>query len=119
LIIVSGEADEAQVARLKREWKDRPVLFAKNLPLPQLAGILERSIFVGHDSGISHLAAAAGAQCILLFGPTDPGVWAPLNEKVQVIRATSGRMDDVDLTTVTRAAMAELSKHQVPQLSLE
>lgn len=49
----------------------------KNLPLPHLAGVLEHSIFIGHDSGISHLAAAARANCILLFGPTDPNVWAP------------------------------------------
>ncbi len=86
-LIVSGEADETQRARLESEWKDRDVRFAKNLPLPHLAAVLEDSIFVGHDSGISHLAAAAGAKCILLFGPTDPDVWAPMNENVEVIRA--------------------------------
>jgi heptosyltransferase-2 len=105
IVIVSGEADEAQTARLEREWQDRHVLFAKNLPLPQLAAVLERSDFVGHDSGISHLAAAAGARCVLLFGPTDPAVWAPLNENVQIIRAPTGRMEDADLATVAQALM--------------
>ena len=55
--------------------------FARNLPLPQLAALLEHSIFVGHDSGISHLAAAVGANCILLFGPTNPDIWAPKNDE--------------------------------------
>ncbi len=72
LLVISGEADEAQTDQLEREWKNRNVRFARNLPLPSLAAVLGRSIFIGHDSGISHLAAAAGANCILLFGPTDP-----------------------------------------------
>jgi len=35
------------------------------------------SVYIGNDSGISHLAAACGAPVIALFGPTDPRVWAP------------------------------------------
>jgi ADP-heptose:LPS heptosyltransferase len=34
-------------------------------------------LFVGNDSGITHLAAAVGAPTLALFGPTDPAVWAP------------------------------------------
>jgi heptosyltransferase III len=104
-VVVTGEADASQTTRLEREWKDRDVLFAQNLPLPHLAAVLERTVFVGHDSGISHLAAAAGADCVLLFAPTDPEIWAPLNEKVQIIRAPSGRMEDVDLAQVAQALM--------------
>jgi len=87
LVVVSGEADAQQTARLRSLWKDKPVRFAANLPLPHLAAILEHSIFVGHDSGISHLAAAARARCVLLFGPTDPAIWAPANQKVRIVRA--------------------------------
>ncbi len=105
LIVVSGEADEERIAKLKCEWKDRHVRFAENLALPKLGALLERTVFLGHDSGISHLAAAAGARCVLLFGPTDPEVWAPLSENVQIIRAASGRMEDVDLATVAQALM--------------
>jgi heptosyltransferase-3 len=108
-LIVSGEADEIQCARLESEWKDRDVRFAKNLPLPHLAAVLENSIFVGHDSGISHLAAAAGAKCILLFGPTDPDVWAPMNQNVEVIRAVSGKLSDLGIIEVEAAVAAALS----------
>jgi heptosyltransferase-2 len=108
-LIVSGEADESQCARLESEWRDPDVRFAKTLPLPHLAAVLENSIFVGHDSGISHLAAAAGAKCILLFGPTDPDVWAPMNENVQVIRAASGKLGDLGIIEVEAAVAAALS----------
>jgi len=86
-------------------WKGQDVRFAKNLPLPHLAGVLEHSIFIGHDSGISHLAAAAGASCILLFGPTDPNVWAPRNENMQIVAAESGRLNDLG-TAPVRAALS-------------
>src|SRR4029450_4835590 len=94
IVVVSGEADKAQTAQLEYDWKDRDFRFAKNLPLPHLAAVLEHTLFVGHDSGISHLAAAAGASCILLFGPTDPNVWAPRNENARVLRQQSGRLND-------------------------
>jgi heptosyltransferase-3 len=103
LVVISGEADEAQTDQLEREWKNRDVRFARNLPLPRLAAVLERSIFIGHDSGISHLAAAAGANCILLFGPTDPDIWAPRNDNVRVLRPSGGRLIDLKTRTVEEA----------------
>jgi heptosyltransferase-2 len=108
LVVISGEADKAQTEQLEREWKNRDVRFAKNLSLPQLAAVLQRSIFMGHDSGISHLAAAAGANCILLFGPTNPDVWAPRNQNVKVLRAESGNVSDVEIGPVEAALAAAL-----------
>jgi len=91
--LVTGEADDERLRLLETAWEGKPILFAKNLPLPHLAALFETSIFIGHDSGISHLAAAAGAPCILLFGPTDPAVWAPANENVTVLRAPDRNLD--------------------------
>ncbi len=106
LIVVSGEADTAETAQLEDAWRNPNVRFAKNLPLPHLAAVLEHSIFIGHDSGISHLAAAAGANCILLFGPTNPNLWAPRNQNVQVIRPRSGKIGDLEVAVV-RAALTQ------------
>jgi len=39
--------------------------------------IKSSSLFIGNDSGISHLAAFCGTKSILCFGPTDPKIWAP------------------------------------------
>ena len=111
LLVISGEADEAQTDRLEREWKNRGVRFVRNLPLPRLAAVLERSVFIGHDSGISHLAAAAGANCILLFGPTNPDVWAPPNDNVRVLKAPSGQLSDLGVDFV-RETLTELCRSQ-------
>jgi heptosyltransferase-3 len=103
LLIIAGEADEERVRALESAWISKPVRFVKNPPLPQLAALLEGSFFIGHDSGISHIAAAAGARCILLFGWTDPAIWAPANENVTVLRAPEGKMRLLDVETVIAA----------------
>jgi heptosyltransferase-3 len=103
LLIIAGEADEKRVRVLESAWISKPVRFVKNSPLPQLAALLEGRFFIGHDSGISHIAAAAGARCILLFGWTDPAIWAPANENVTVLRAPEGKMRLLDFETVIAA----------------
>ena len=45
-------------------------------------------VFIGNDSGIAHLAAAAGTPVVALFGPTDPRVWAPRGDRVRVVART-------------------------------
>jgi heptosyltransferase III len=104
ILVVSGEADATRTGRLKSIWSDPRVRFAESLALPNLAAVLEHATFVGHDSGISHLAAAAGANCLLLFGPTNPAVWAPQGENVSVIRASDGHLRSISVGQV-RSAM--------------
>src|SRR4051812_42746141 len=43
-------------------------------------------LYIGNDSGITHLAAAVGTPVLALFGPTDPAVWAPRGANVRVAR---------------------------------
>ena len=108
LLVVSGEADEAQALGFRSLNADPRVRFAHNLPLPQLAAILGKTIFLGHDSGISHLAAAAGANCLLLFGPTDPAIWAPMNQNVEVMRAPDSDLSSLSLDKVLSALRAKI-----------
>lgn len=61
--------------------------------LYKLACLLASSrIYIGNDSGITHLAAAAGARVIAIFGPTDPIVWAPRGERVAVVSGALGAL---------------------------
>ena len=41
-------------------------------------------LYVGNDSGITHLAAAVATPTLALFGPTDPKVWAPRGAHVRI-----------------------------------
>lgn len=49
-----------------------------NRPLSDLVTLLGQStLYIGNDSGITHLAAISGCAVIALFGPSDPVVWSP------------------------------------------
>ena len=62
-------------------------LVASGLSLSRAAALLDRSaVYLGNDSGISHLAAALGIRTVALFGPTDPIRWAPRGQRVTVLR---------------------------------
>jgi heptosyltransferase III len=59
-------------------------------------------LYIGNDSGITHLAAATGCRTLALFGPTDPAVWAPRGPNVKVLRASP--LADLSVESVLLAA---------------
>lgn len=87
LLVVHGEADDAAVAALTRLTAPRQALTARGLKLVELAAVLERcALFVGNDSGVTHLAAAVGAPTVAMFGPASSAIWEPRGERVRVVR---------------------------------
>lgn len=55
--------------------------------LYELACWLARArLYIGNDSGITHLAAAVGTPVLALFGPTDPAVWGPRGRNVRIAK---------------------------------
>ena len=61
--------------------------------------------YIGNDSGVTHLAAAAGARVLALFGPTDPAIWAPRGSHVRVI-STPGPGEPMTSITVQEVLAA-------------
>jgi hypothetical protein len=85
LLIIEGDADEEPVREMLGYMKHRPAILHEE-DLQVVARVLSRAaVYVGNDSGISHLAAAAGALTIALFGPTDPRNWAPRGRSVHIL----------------------------------
>jgi heptosyltransferase-2 len=85
------------------------VQLAHNLSLPELAAALARCrLFLGHDSGVSHLAAALGTPCVLLFGPTDPAMWAPPGDHVRDLRH-GATLDTISVDEVLAAVAGNQS----------
>jgi predicted lipopolysaccharide heptosyltransferase III len=86
-IILTGSPNEAKVLRKVSSSSSVPVVILDNLSVRQLAGLLERaSLFIGNDSGPTHLAAALQVPLVAIFGSSDSQVWRPwkaANELVQ------------------------------------
>ncbi len=86
---LAGPAEVPWLPYLKGIAESQGHALLSGLPLRQVARVLARSrLYIGGDSGITHLAVSAKArQVIALFGPTDPGVWAPFGGQVTVVTA--------------------------------
>ena len=85
-LLVAGPAEAGLEA-------PRGAILAREWPLRVLGAALARAgLFLGNDSGVSHLAAAAGAPTLALFGPTDPALWAPVGPRVTTLRAPGGSL---------------------------
>lgn len=85
-VILEGPADREPVERLMQSCVSSPIVL-KGLDLLTLAGVLaQASLFVGQDSGVTHLAGLMGVRTVALFGPTDPARWAPSGPKVTVLQ---------------------------------
>ena len=83
IVLVRGPAEAGNTMR-----SQSGVVVVDGISLPQVAALLaDRTIYLGNDSGISHLAGAVGAYAVVLFGPSDPGTWAPRGARVHVVHA--------------------------------
>jgi ADP-heptose:LPS heptosyltransferase len=105
-IWIIGPAEEENIKLIKSNFPSSPVL---NLySLPKVAAVLSFShLYLGCDTGISHLAAAVGARVLALFGPTNPQVWCPRGQRVWIIKADEmfkmqdDEVKDIILTYIT------------------
>jgi len=94
----------------------RGAVDARQWPLRVLGAVLARAgLFLGNDSGVAHLAAAAGAPTLVLYGPTDPALWAPVGPAVVTLRAPGGAVADLHLDEVRNAALALRSAGSGPR----
>ena len=91
LLLIGGEAEGERLQRLAAALPPARTRVAQSLPLTELAGLLQGcSAFIGHDSGISHLAAALGLPGLLLWGESVEEVWRPPSQKMTVVRHPGG-----------------------------
>ena len=83
-LVVYGPAEEERFGDAIH-WDG--AIHVRGLCLGKVAALLSRSdLYLGNDSGLTHLAAALGIEAIALFGPTDTVQWAPRGKSVTVAR---------------------------------
>jgi heptosyltransferase-3 len=91
LLLVGGEAEGERLQRLAAKLPSERSQIARSLPLADLAVRLQSGVgFIGHDSGISHLAAALGLSCVVLWASTTEAIWRPQGRRVVVLRDAAG-----------------------------
>lgn len=108
IVLITGEAEaERGLLPTLQNISHSNLTFESwhQIPLPDLVPRLQSlahsgTRFLGHDSGISHLAAACGLPCTLLFGPTDPTLWAPQNPNITLLTSPTENLTDLPPQTL-------------------
>jgi lipopolysaccharide export system permease protein len=95
--LFGGPGDEARTAAVAGRIKTAEVIdLAGRLGILETGACLARArLFVGNDSGLMHMAAAAGTPTLGLFGPTDEAVYGPWGDHAASVRA-GGPADEAE-----------------------
>ena len=83
IVVVGTSGDDTP--ELLRHLKSPALDLTGKTTVPQLAGVLSQcNLYLGSDSGVTHLAAASGTPTVAVFGPTNDRAYRPLGKSVVV-----------------------------------
>jgi ADP-heptose:LPS heptosyltransferase len=103
-IITSGPMDAGPVGEMVGALRTGHELI-ENQPIRDVASAIRYAdLVVCNDTGIMHVAAAVGTPVLSLFGPTDPGEWAPTGERHRYIRGEGEVTGNIPFESVLNAA---------------
>ena len=87
LVVLGAGVERERSERLLANWQSRGLNLCGKLSVRESAAVLEQArVFVGHDSGPLHLAAAVGTRCVGIFSSRNlPGEWFPLGHEHRII----------------------------------
>ncbi len=115
-LLFSGPAEEDLKEQIDRFVLGRnDAVHIAGGKLSAAASLLSQcNLYVGNDSGFSHLAAAVNCHVLALFGPTDPAVWKPSGIQVEVVSAGCAvPIDRLSVETVYRKAASLIAQNPV------
>jgi len=113
-ILLEGPADRDAVTQLCNRLSAPPPV-VRDLDLETVVGLMSHvHRFVGHDSGMTHLAGLFGIPTVALFGPTNPARWAPRGRHITVVQAEACRCPSWD--EVRRCAEKPCLRHAVDEI---
>jgi len=82
-----------------------------NPSLSRVVGLLAcADVFLGNDTGVTHLAAAVGVKTLAVFGPTNPKVYRPVGPHVRVLAGDNRNFSSRASAGVQKQAMAVLGR---------
>jgi ADP-heptose:LPS heptosyltransferase len=120
VVLTGGSGDKSLASNIATAANLSPTsVLAGSADLATTTAILHRAaLYLGGDTGISHIAAATGTPTVAIFGPTNPGRYRPLGRAVSVLSPdASWELPDVDLRqasrTVRRPSTASVTVEQV------
>jgi ADP-heptose:LPS heptosyltransferase len=108
LVITAGPDDDEPLREMTMNMPNDHLLL-HNEPIRLVASVLANcDVYVSNDTGMMHVAAAAGTPTLSLFGPTDPLQWAPPGNGHRFILGKDNNVNNIPVEKVWRVLQAML-----------
>jgi heptosyltransferase-2 len=105
LAIVQGPRDAEAVLAFQRACGVAGTV-VRGRSITDVAALMQRAdLVLCNDTGVMHVAAAARARVVAVFGPTDPFRWAPRCDNLRIVRAPGGNLQTLGPPAVVDAAL--------------
>jgi lipopolysaccharide heptosyltransferase II len=89
VFLVAGPAEQALVQEIRQHAKTHLVALDRAFSVGQFAALLAQfDVFLCHDSGPMHVAAAVGTPVVALFSSQNATIWRPLGDRHTVLQTT-------------------------------
>jgi heptosyltransferase-2 len=113
LAIIQGPADADAVEAFQAACAVKGTV-VRGRPILDVAALLQRAdLVLCNDTGVMHVAAAARARVLAVFGPTDPFRWAPRCAGLEIVRSPGGVLMSLqpDAVAARAAALFDNTSH--------
>lgn len=105
MAVIEGPRDASAVAAFTRAC-DVEGTIVRGRKIGDVAALMLRAdLVICNDTGVMHVSAAVGAHTLAVFGPTDPGRWAPRSPRLRTVRAPGGRLEELRSDSVAEKAV--------------
>ena len=106
--LVGGAGDREAVSGTRATMRGEAIVMCGELDLDALAALCRRAtLYIGNNSGTSHLAEACGTPTVTIFGPTDPAQYGPLDGVGEAVWNPVACAPSVERGDLTRAREGE------------
>jgi heptosyltransferase-2 len=104
MAVIEGPADAASVQAFQTACGVAGTVI-RGRPILDVAALMRRAdLVLCNDTGVMHVAAAARARVLAVFGPTDPSRWAPRCKGLEIVRSPGGRLLSLEAGEVAERA---------------
>lgn len=82
VLLVGGPSDQEVVAAVRQSMREPAIELVRHWNWDELGALIRQSdLFLGHDTGMMHLATAVGTPTLAVFGPSDPQIYGPYSKR--------------------------------------
>lgn len=111
IILLGSPAERERCERIEADIAMPCLNLAGKTDLLQATAVLQRArAFIGNDSGLGHMAAAAGLPSVTVFGPGDPQRYRPWHPQSRWLQGSTGSVAEVSVAAVTGQVLALLAE---------